>query len=188
MSRAAERPEVVVGRVGRAHGVRGEVAVDVRTDTPEERFAVGARMDVTPPRGTQRPVECPGTLEVERTRWHQSRLLVTFAGLADRTRAELLRGMLLTVTLDPEDTPEDPEEFYDHQLEGLEVRTPDGEVAGTVAEVIHGAAQDLLAVRTVAGEVLVPFVQALVPTVDVTGGFLVVADRPGLLDPEAGES
>ncbi len=80
--------------------------------------------------------------------------------------------------------PEDPEEFYDHQLVGLAVSTTDGDAVGEVSDVIHGASQDLLAVRTADGrEVLVPFVSALVPVVDVPGGRLEVADRPGLLTP-----
>ena len=115
---------------------------------------------------------------------HQSRLLVTFEGVEDRTAAEALRGLSLAVRVDPAETPEDPEEFYDHQLVGLAVSTTDGDPVGEVADVVHGTGQDLLAVRTPDGrEVLVPFVTALVPVVDVTGGRVEVADRPGLLSP-----
>lgn len=178
-------PEVVVGRIGKAHGIKGEVSVEPRTDEPERRFADAVVLTTrTPqsaaPHGTDRPT----TLTVRRTRWHQSRLLVTFAEVEDRTAAEALRGLSLVVRIDPDEAPEDPEEFYDHQLVGLEVSTTDGARVGEVSDVIHGTAQDLLAVRTPEGrEVLVPFVSQLVPVVDVRRGRVEVADRPGLLTP-----
>ena len=180
-----EAPEVVVGRIGRAHGVKGEVSVEPRTDEPERRFADGAVLTTRTPGGAgTQTAERPATLTVRRTRWHQSRLLVTFVGVDERTAAERLRGLSLVVDLDPDEVPEDPEEFYDHQLVGLAVSTTDGVAAGEVADVIHGASQDLLAIRTAEGrEVLVPFVSALVPVVDVPAGRLEVADRPGLLTP-----
>jgi len=178
-------PEVVVGRIGKAHGVKGEVSVEPRTDEPERRFAVGAVLATRTPRGDEpHGAQRPAALTVRRTRWHQSRLLVTFEGVDDRTAAEALRGLSLAVRVDPAETPEDPEEFYDHQLVGLAVSTADGEPVGEVADVVHGTAQDLLAVRTPDGrEVLVPFVTALVPVVDVPGGRVEVVDRPGLLAP-----
>jgi len=181
-------PTVVVGRAGRAHGIRGEVAVDVRTDDPDRRFAEGSVLEVAAARGATLPDGCPARLTVTKVRWHQGRALVSFAELPDRTAAERVRGALLTVTLAPDESPDDPEEFYDHQLEGLRVRTTDGVERGTVTEVVHGAAQDLLAIRLASGsEVLVPFVVDLVPTVDLEAGHLVVADRPGLLDPAAAD-
>jgi 16S rRNA processing protein RimM len=134
----------------------------------------------TPPQGPDRP----SRLTVLRTRWHQSRLLVTFAELSDRTAAETVRGLTLVTDVDTAETPDDPEEFYDHQLVGLAVVTTDGVPVGEVTEVLHSAGQDLLTVHTGDGrEVLVPFVSALVPVVDVPGGKLEVADRPGLLTP-----
>ena len=176
---------VVVGRIGKAHGIKGEVSVEPRTDEPERRFADGAVMATRTPRGDEpHSAQRPATLTVSRTRWHQSRLLVTFEGIGDRTAAEALRGLSLAVRFDPTETPDDPEEFYDHQLVGLAVSTTDGEPVGEVSDVVHGTAQDLLAVRTPDGrELLVPFVSALVPVVDVPGGRVVVADRPGLLTP-----
>jgi len=177
--------EVVVGRIGRPHGVKGEVSVEVRTDEPERRFADGAVLRTQTPRGgAPHGPGRPATLTVERTRWHQARLLVTFAEVADRTAAEALRGLALATDVDVAEAPEDPEEFYDHQLVGLAAVTTDGSPVGEVTEVIHGTGQDLLALRTPDGrEVLVPFVSALVPVVDVAGGRLKVADRPGLLTP-----
>ncbi len=173
--------EVCVGRIGKAHGVRGEVSVEVRTDEPDRRFAAG---EVLRPRG--RHPALPATLTVTGTRWHQDRLLVRFEGVDDRSAAEQTRGALLYVDLPPDEVPEDPEEFYDHQLVGLSAEDTDGNRIGVVTEVLHHTAQELLVIDADGREVLVPFVTALVPTVDVVGGRLVVADRPGLLsgDPE----
>jgi len=168
--------EVVVGRIGKPHGIRGEVTVELRTDEPERRFVEGTPLIAESPRGQR------SSLTVERTRWHQGVLLVHFEGLPDRTAAEAARGTMLIAEVDPDEAPEDPEEFYDHQLVGLKVEDTDGRERGEVTGVLHGA-QDLLQVRTPQGPVLVPFVAALVPTVDVAGGRVVVADRPGLLDP-----
>jgi 16S rRNA processing protein RimM len=176
--------EVVVGRVGRAHGVRGEVSVEPRTDEPQRRFADGAVLATRTPRGTPPGAGRPASLTVRHTRRHQDRLLVTFEEAADRSAAEALRGLSLVVEVDRGESPEDPEEFYDHQLVGLAVATTAGDVVGEVSEVLHSAGQDLLAVRTTDGrEALVPFVSALVPVVDVAGGRIEVADRPGLLTP-----
>ncbi len=176
--------EVVVGRIGRAHGVRGEVSVELRTDEPDRRFADGSVLRTRTPQGGAPASPRPASLTVQRTRWHQSRLLVTFAELADRSAAETVRGLTLLTDVDTSETPEDPEEFYDHQIVGLSVVSTEGVPVGEVTEVQHGAGQDLLVVRGPDGrEVLVPFVTALVPVVDVAGGTLQVADRPGLLTP-----
>jgi 16S rRNA processing protein RimM len=175
--------QVVVGRIGRAHGIRGEVSVEPRTDEPERRFAEGALLGLRTPDG-ELPHGRPGRLRVRSWRRHQSRLLVGFVEIADRTAADGLHGLSLVAQVDPDERPEDPEEFYDHQLVGLEVLTIEGASVGTVVEVLHGGDQDLLAVRTTdGGEALVPFVAALVPVVDVAAGRLEVADRPGLLSP-----
>ena len=177
--------EAVVGRIGKAHGIRGEVSVELRTDEPERRFAEGTVLRTQAPQGDRPPgAGRPGTLTVAGTRWHQSRLLVTFEEVGDRNRAESVRGLLLAVDVDPAESPEDPEEFYDHQLVGLAVVTTAGVGVGAVAEVLHGPGQDLLSVRDESGtERLVPFVTALVPEVDLAGRRLVVRDLPGLLEP-----
>lgn len=175
-----EPTTVVVGRVGRAHGVRGEVSVDVRTDEPERRYVAGASLRVE---------ESDRALVVRSTREHQGRLLVRFDGVDDRTGAEALRGCVLVVDVDPAEVPDDPTEYYDHQLVGLTVRSADGSDVGTVAQIVHLPGQDTLAVRAADGrELLVPFVEALVPHVDVAAGIVTVADVPGLLDPDAAES
>jgi 16S rRNA processing protein RimM len=179
--------EVVVGRLGRPHGVRGELTVELRTDEPERRFADGAVLAVRRPTGRAAGSGASARherLTVAGTRWHQDRLLVSFEEIPDRNAAEAARGLLLVVTVDPGERPEDPEEFYDHQLVGLAVVTLDGRAEGTVVEVLHAGAQDLLVVRREGrDDALVPFVSALVPEVDLAAGRVVVADRPGLLEP-----
>jgi 16S rRNA processing protein RimM len=174
--------EVVVARIGRPHGVRGEVTVEVHTDEPERRFVTGRALTVRRPAGG--PAPAYAVLTVAGSRWHQGTLLLRFEELGDRTTAESARGLLLTVAVDPEETPDDPEEFYDHQLVGLAVVTTGGDVVGTVSDVLHSGAQDLLVIARDGRDVLVPFVEALVPQVDLPAGRVVVADRPGLLDPE----
>jgi 16S rRNA processing protein RimM len=175
---------VVVGRIGKPHGLHGEVSVEPRTDEPDRRFAAGAVLTTETPAGT--PPHGPGrltALTVKSTRWHQDRLLVGFEELPDRTAAEAVRGLVLLCPVDEDESPDDPEEFYDHQLLGAQVVTTDGTAVGELTGILHGA-QDLLQVRTTAGEeVLVPFVTALVPSVDVAAGRIVVDDRPGLLSP-----
>ena len=181
---SAEQPsdiEVVVGRIGKPHGIRGEVTLDVRTDEPERRFAVGTTLRAEAPAGADRR---PTSLTVARARWHQSTLLVTFEELEDRNAAEAVRGTVLHATIGHDEVPDDPEEYYDHQLVGLAVVDLDGTALGEVKAVVHGSAQDLLTVRTADGrDALVPFVSALVPEVDLAAGRLVVADRPGLVTP-----
>lgn len=175
-----ETIEVLVGRIGKAHGIRGDVTVDVRTDEPDRRFAPGSVLRVEAPRGSSSTLR---TLTVERARWHSSRLLVVFEEVPDRTAAESVRGLLLHAEVPADESPEDPDEYYDHQLIGLAAYDVDGRRLGEVTSLQHGA-QDLLTIRTPEGrDTLVPFVKALVPEVDVRGGRLVVADRPGLVTP-----
>ncbi len=175
-----ESIEVVVGRIGKPHGIRGEVTVDVRTDEPERRYVDGAVLQAEAPRGS---AFSGRTLTVTRTRWHQGVLLATFAELADRTAAESARGVVLRAVVPADETPADPEEFYDHQLVGLAAYDVGGAPLGEVVGLVHGA-QDLLRIKTPdRREALVPFVAALVPEVDVAGGRVVIADRPGLVTP-----
>jgi 16S rRNA processing protein RimM len=180
MSTADAEIEVVVGRVGKPHGLRGEVTVDVRTDEPERRFAVGATLRAQAPPGS---ASAHHSLTVASTRWHQGVLLAGFEELPDREAAEAARGTVLHATI-PTDTPPDhPDEFYAHQLVGLAAYDVEGTHLGEVTALTTGA-QDLLTVRTPDGrDALVPFVSALVPEVDVPGGRLVIADRPGLVSP-----
>lgn len=171
---------LIVGRLGRPHGIKGEVSIESRTDEPERRFAAGSVLIARTPGGALRP----GGLTVAGSRWHQGRLLLRFEEIADRDAAEEARGTVLEVEYDPAESPDDPDEFYDHQLVGLRVEDQDGTPYGTVAGVEHTGGQDLLRVDAEGREVLFPFVAALVPHVDVADGRLVVDDRPGLLRPD----
>jgi 16S rRNA processing protein RimM len=176
-----ETIDVVVGRIGKPHGIRGEVTVDVRTDEPERRFAPGATLRCRPPQGSHSPLT---TVTVARARWHQSTLLVTFEEVPDRNAAEAARGIVLHADIPADASPDDPDEYYDHQLVGLAAYDLDGAALGEVTGVVHGGAQDLLGIRTPDGrDTLVPFVRALVPEVDLAGRRVVVADRPGLVAP-----
>ena len=173
--------EVLVGRIGKPHGIRGDVTVDVRTDEPERRFALGSVLRAEPPRGSHSPLT---SLTVASTKWHQSVLLVRFDEIPDRNAAEAARGILLHADIPADASPDDPDEFYDHQLVGLAAYGVDGAALGEVSALVHGGAQDLLTIRTPEGrEALVPFVSALVPEVDLAGGRVVIADRPGLVTP-----
>jgi 16S rRNA processing protein RimM len=166
--------ELVVGRIRRPHGVRGDVSVEVRTDDPGRRFVVGGVM-------TTDPAE-HGPLTLTSSRWHSGNLLVSFAEVPDRTAAERLRGTWLVVDAE-ELTSGDPEEFHDTELVGLAAVTTGGDPVGMVTQVRHHG-QDLLVIESAGGrEVLVPFVAQIVPEVDVAAGRLVIDPPPGLLDP-----
>jgi 16S rRNA processing protein RimM len=165
--------DTLVGVIGRPHGVRGEVAVELRTDEPERRFAPG---QVLREEGGTR------LFTVRSVRDHSGRLLVRFAELVDRAGAEAARGTLLIAAVEPNQRPAEPGEFYDRQLIGLRVTTPDGTDVGTVGSVLHLPAQDVLEIQTAAGARLVPFVEALVPDIDLEAGRLTVVDLAGLLD------
>ncbi|MFI1963598.1 ribosome maturation factor RimM [Streptomyces pathocidini] len=173
--------QLVVARIGRAHGIKGEVTVEVRTDEPELRLAPGAVLATEP--------ASAGPLTIETGRVHSGRLLLRFDGVRDRTAAEALRNTLLIAEVDPEEIPEDPEEFYDHQLIDLDVVTVDGTEVGRIAEISHLPYQDLLVVRRPdGGEVLVPFVGEIVPEIDLEAQRAVIDPPAGLLDGAAGEA
>lgn len=171
--------ELLVGVASRAHGLKGEVSVNVHTDSPEERFAPGAVLIA------RRAGAPDGTLTVESSRPHSGRLLVRFVEAPDRTAAEGVRGTLLLITTDVLAPPDDPDDFHIHQLEGLTVELMDGSVVGTVRDVVHGPAGEMLIVaRPELPDALVPFVRAIVPTVDLAAGRVVLTPPEGLLDGE----
>lgn len=172
--------ELVIGRVAKAHGVTGEIVVDVRTDDPADRFAPGSVLRGRKPRGGPER-----SFVVDTVREHGGRLLVRLTGVGDRNAADELRGTLFLV--ESADLPpiEDPDEFYDHQLEGLAVRTVGGEAVGTVTEVLHTAAGELLSIKTPEGaELLVPFVSAIVTAVSLAEGTVDIDPPDGLLNLE----
>jgi 16S rRNA processing protein RimM len=178
---------VIVGRVGRPHGIRGELVIGVRTDEPDLRFAVGAVLDAHPKPDAEPAGDQP-TLTVASARWHSGQLLVTFDGVTDRTAAGDLTGSWLSVDSSQLPRTGDPDEFRDHELIGLSVRTPDGAQVGVVTDVLHPG-QDVLVIQRADGgdECLVPFVKAIVPEVDVDARVLVIDPPAGLLDPTRAE-
>ncbi|MBK0867480.1 MULTISPECIES: ribosome maturation factor RimM [unclassified Saccharopolyspora] len=171
-------PALAVGKVVKSHGVRGEVVVEVRTDSPELRFAPGAVLGVQ-----RRATAAPATLTVAAARPHAGRLLVVFEEVSGREAAEQLRGSLLTVGSDELEPTADPDEFHDHELEGLRVVLVTGEEVGVVREVLHTPAGELLSVGTPQDEEkLVPFVSEIVPEVDLAQGRVVLDPPEGLLE------
>jgi 16S rRNA processing protein RimM len=172
--------QVVVGSVVRAHGIRGEVVVYVTTDEPEDRFVTGSVLATDP--------ATAGPLTIESIRVHTSsgadRLLIGFDGVVDRDSAERLRGVKLLVEAADIKPTGDPDEFHDFELIGLAVEVADGgENIGSITRVSHGPGADMLIVARPDGrQTLIPFVKAIVPTVDLAGGRVLITPPEGLLD------
>ncbi|PJI94437.1 ribosome maturation factor RimM [Luteimicrobium subarcticum] len=167
--------ELTVARIGRAHGLRGEVALDLRTDDPEARLAPGTVLATDP--------ASAGPLTVRSARTQSGRWLVTFEQSTDREAAEALRGVRLVVEADASD---EEDAWYEHELAGLRAELTDGTVVGEVVGLEELPAHDVLVVRETTGErTLVPFVRAIVPVVDVPGGRVVLDPPGGLLARDA---
>ncbi|MFF7737658.1 ribosome maturation factor RimM [Streptomyces sp. NPDC007984] len=170
--------QLVVARIGRAHGIKGEVTVEVRTDEPELRLGPGAVLTTDP--------ASAGPLTIETGRVHSGRLLLRFEGVSDRTGAEALRNTLLIAEIDPEERPEDEDEYYDHQLMDLDVVTADGTEVGRITEISHLPSQDLFIVERPDGsEVMIPFVEEIVTEIDLEEQKAVIDPPPGLIDDRA---
>jgi len=152
-----------VGRIGRAHGILGEATIEVRTDEPQTRFAVGAKL-----------ITDQGNLVVTSARVHNGILLLGFEGFTDRNAVEKLRNTLLYAEVDIDQPRENEDDYHIQQLIGLTAVLSDGSKYGTVIDVINLPAQDCLAIKTDSGEVLIPFVRQLVPTVDLERKVIVV--------------
>ena len=169
----------VIARIGKPHGLLGEVTVQLHTDEPERRLAVGTAVDTEAGAGTG----VPRVLTVRSTRVHNGVWLVAFDEVPDRTGAESLRGTRLVVDRADVPPPDDEDVFSEDQLRGLAVVDPAGTPLGSVGGLELGAAQDRLVILLPDGrEAQVPFVAALVPEVDLEGGRVVVDAPPGLLD------
>ncbi|MFF8729726.1 ribosome maturation factor RimM [Streptomyces sp. NPDC015171] len=170
--------QLVVARIGRAHGIKGEVTVEVRTDEPELRLAPGAVLATEP--------ATAGPLTIATGRVHSGRLLLRFEGVVDRTGAEALRNTLLIAEIDPEELPEGEDEYYDHQLMDLDVVTADGTEVGRITEISHLPSQDLFIVERPDGsEVMIPFVEEIVAEIDLEEQRAVITPPPGLIDDRA---
>lgn len=163
----------------KAHGLKGAIKIELYTDDPGRRFVPGAVFSL------QVPTESPWhgkTLELVELRWYNTHAVGFFKDVPDRTTAETLVKAILWVEQETSELPEEEDAWYDHQLVGLTVLR-DGEKIGTVTAIDHLPAQDLLTVRTSSGDVLVPFVKAIVPAVDVKAGTLTVTPPAGLFEP-----
>ncbi|MCL9666672.1 ribosome maturation factor RimM [Curtobacterium albidum] len=177
-----ETTQLRVGRITKAHGLKGGIKLELYTDDPDRRFTPGAEFTL------QVPSDSPWsgkTLTIDELRWYNGHPVAFFEGVADRTAAESLARAILWVEQDADAETGEDDAWYDHQLVGLRVLR-DGVEVGTVARVDHLPAQDLLAIDTPSrGEVLVPFVSAIVPTVDIAAGTVTVTPPTGLFeDPE----
>jgi 16S rRNA processing protein RimM len=167
---------LLVGRIAKAHGITGELAVDIHTDEPDERFAPGAVLTARLRDRSVRP------LTVTTARPHSGRLLVRFDEVPDRNAAEAVRGAQLLVDAAELPPSDDPDAFYDHELEGLAAVLADGTPVGTVSEISRGPGGELLVLKREDGtEALIPFVRAIVPEVDVAGGRITIDPPDGLL-------
>lgn len=175
---------VVVGRVGKAHGLAGDVTVELRTDEPELRFADGAAVFLVPASAatTSNLTKLSDKITVAGSRFHSGRFLVRFAGIDGRSEAESIRGMLIEAEIDPTELPAEEDSYYDRQLIGLLVQATDATKLGIVVRVDHLPGQDYLIVSMGDGEVMVPFVAAIVPKVDLEQRLITVAPPPGLFD------
>ena len=178
-SSKAAKTQLRVGRLVKAHGLKGALKLELYTDDPEGRFTPGASFTLQVPESSPwhgKP------LTVREFRWMNSHPVAFFEGVDDRSAAEELVRALLWIDQDPEDAPTEDDAWYDHQLVGLDV-VRDGEIVGRVIRVDHFPAQDLLIVRAPDDrEVLVPFVKAIVPEVDVDGGRVLVTPPAGLFE------
>ena len=168
--------DLVVGRLGRPHGVHGEISVEVRTDEPETRFAIGTKLNLK---------ESKSVLTVSSSRWHQEKMLVKFEEILDRDQANEIKGKTLTIKIDPSNIKTKNDQYYEFQLAGLKVIDQNQEILGEIKEVLTGLAQDLLVVKTKdKKEVLVPFVKQIVTKVDLVNKIVTMNPPIGLFDEE----
>ncbi len=165
---------VAVGRIGPARGVRGAVFVEPWTDAPDERFAAGEVLRTDP--------DSAGPLTVESSSSASGKLVIQFAGVYDRPAAEALRGVQLVVPAGQRPPLDDPDEFYDTDLVGLTAHTVAGAELGPVTEVVHAAGASYLVLTMDGSERLVPFVSAIVPTVDLAAGTVLIDPPDGLFE------
>jgi len=172
------RTQLRVGRLTKAHGLKGAIKVELYTDDPEGRFTPGAIFSLQVPTGTPWHGK---TLELIELKWYNLQPVAFFKGILDRTAAEGLIKAILWVDQDMNELPAEDDAWFDHQLIGLRV-IRDGAQVGTVKAIDHFPAQDLITVTTETGDVLVPFVKAIVASVDVTAGTLTVTPPVGLFE------
>ena len=174
----SSKTQLRVGRLTKAHGLKGAIKIELYTDDPERRFVPGAVFTL------QVPTSSPWhgkTIELAELKWYNTHPVAFFKDVPDRTTAESLLKAILWIDQDMTESTYEEDAWFDHQLIGLAV-IRDGVKVGTVTLVDHLPAQDLLHVKTDAGDVLVPFVKAIVPSVDIKAGTLTVTPPPGLFE------
>ena len=172
------RSQMRVGRLTKAHGLKGAIKLELFTDDPGRRFVPGAVFTLQVPTGSPWHGK---KIELVELRWYNQHAVGFFKDVPDREAAEALAKAILWIDQDDAEQSGEEDAWYDHQLIGLAV-VRDGVKIGTIARLEHLPAQDLLIVKTPAGEVMIPFVKAIVPSVDITSGVVTITPPPGLLE------
>jgi 16S rRNA processing protein RimM len=174
----SSKTKLRVGRLVKAHGLKGALKLELYTDSPDQRFRAGQELELQVPETSE---WFGKTVKVAELRFYNQSPVLFLEGIQDRSQAETLVKAILLIETDLEQLPEDPEAWYDHQLIGLTALVGE-EVVGKVIRVDHLPAQDLLAIETSNGEVLVPFVKQIVPSVDIQKGQIVLTPPAGLFE------
>ena len=174
----SSKTKLRVGRLVKAHGLKGALKLELYTDSPDQRFRAGQELELQVPETSE---WFGKTVKVSELRFYNQSPVLFLEGILDRSQAETLVKAILLIETDLEQLPEDPEAWYDHQLVGLTALVGE-EVVGKVIRVDHLPAQDLLAIETSNGEVLVPFVKQIVPSVDIQKGQIVLTPPAGLFE------
>jgi len=174
----SSKTKLRVGRLVKAHGLKGALKLELYTDSPDQRFRAGQELELQVPETSE---WFGKTVKVAELRFYNQSPVLFLEGIQDRSQAETLVKAILLIETDLEQLPEDPEAWYDHQLVGLTALVGEG-VVGKVIRVDHLPAQDLLAIETSNGEVLVPFVKQIVPSVDIQRGQIVLTPPAGLFE------
>jgi 16S rRNA processing protein RimM len=174
----SSKTKLRVGRLVKAHGLKGALKLELYTDSPDQRFRAGQELELQVPETSE---WFGKTVKVAELRFYNQSPVLFLEGIQDRSQAETLVKAILLIETDLEQLPEDPEAWYDHQLVGLAALVGE-EVVGKVIRVDHLPAQDLLAIETSNGEVLVPFVKQIVPSVDIQKGQVVLTPPAGLFE------
>jgi 16S rRNA processing protein RimM len=174
----SSKTKLRVGRLVKAHGLKGALKLELYTDSPDQRFRAGQELELQVPETSE---WFGKTVKVAELRFYNQAPVLFLEGIQDRSQAETLVKAILLIETDLDKLPEDPEAWYDHQLVGLTALVGE-EVVGKVIRVDHLPAQDLLAIETANGEVLVPFVKQIVPSVDIQKGHVVLTPPAGLFE------
>jgi len=174
----SSKTKLRVGRLVKAHGLKGALKLELYTDSPDQRFRAGQELELQVPETSE---WFGKTVKVAELRFYNQSPVLFLEGIQDRSQAETLVKAILLIETDLEQLPDDPEAWYDHQLVGLTALVGE-EVVGKVIRVDHLPAQDLLAIETSNGEVLVPFVKQIVPSVDIQKGQVVLTPPVGLFE------